>query len=110
MILARSSGVFASPPTLSNAGDIGWMPAVFTDPGVAFIPYSAARVAGCTSEPSVSVPIDTGAKPAATPTALPEDDPQGVWKGAKNQDTMSALVLGSCSRYDPGRESLQPHL
>ena len=70
------------------------MPAVSTDPGVAFIPYSAARVAGCTREPSVSVPIDTGAKPAATPTALPEDEPQGVWRGAKNQDAMPVLVFG----------------
>ena len=59
------------------------MPAVSTDPGVAFIPYSAARVAGCTSKPSVSVPIDNGAKPAATPTALPEDDPQGVCNSAR---------------------------
>lgn len=86
------------------------MPVVSTDPGVAFIPYNAARVAGCTSEPSVSVPIDTGAKPAATPTALPEDDPQGVWKGTKNQDTTSVLVFGCCSRYDLGRGFLQPHL
>ena len=70
------------------------MPTGSTDPGVAFIPYSAARVAGCTREPSVSVPIDTGAKPAATPTALPEDEPQGVWRGAKNQDAMSALSYG----------------
>jgi hypothetical protein len=49
------------------------------DPTVAFNPYSAARVAGCTTEPSDSVPIDTGLNPAATPAPLPEDDPPGVY-------------------------------
>lgn len=38
--------------------------------------YSAARPAGLTSDPSVSVPIEKGAYPAETPTAEPEDDPE----------------------------------
>jgi len=29
------------------------------------------------TEPSDSVPIDIGAKPAATPAALPDDEPAG---------------------------------
>jgi len=44
------------------------------------MPNNAARVAGCTIEPSDSVPIDSGPKPAATPAPLPEDDPHGVYK------------------------------
>jgi len=42
---------------------------------VGFIVYSAARLAGIISEPDVSVPMEIGAKPAATQTAEPEDDP-----------------------------------
>ena len=34
-------------------------------------------------EPSVSVPMLTGAKPAATPMALPDDEPQGVLRKKK---------------------------
>jgi hypothetical protein len=47
-------------------------------PTVALIPKSAALLAGCTMDPSVSVATASGANPAATPTALPEEDPPGV--------------------------------
>lgn len=42
-------------------------------------------MAGCTIEPSASVPIHTGVKPEATATAEPEDEPAGVccaWSGS----------------------------
>ncbi len=43
--------------------------------------YNAARPPGTMREPSVSVPIDTGAKPAETATAEPEEDPEGFYNG-----------------------------
>ena len=45
---------------------------------VGLIVYKAALPAGQTSDPSVSVPIARGAYPADTPTAEPEDDPEGL--------------------------------
>ena len=75
---ARSSEDFAMPPILSVSGDHGLVPSVDRSPAVALRPYSAALFAGCTIEPSVSVARESGAKPAAIPTALPEDDPPGV--------------------------------
>jgi hypothetical protein len=58
--------------------------------------YKEARPAGQTSDPSVSVPTLSGAYPAATTTADPEEDPEGLYK--ENQldfDLMSRRV----SRY-----------
>ena len=46
-------------------------------PTVGFRQYNAARPPGKTIEPSVSVPMETGASPAATETADPEEDPPG---------------------------------
>lgn len=44
---------------------------------VGFNPNNAARSDGQMMDPSVSVPIEMGENPEATPTALPEDEPQG---------------------------------
>jgi hypothetical protein len=46
-------------------------------PTVGLRQYSAAREPGKTIEPLVSVPMETGANPAATETAEPEEDPPG---------------------------------
>lgn len=43
---------------------------------VGLIVYKAARPEGHTNDPSVSVPMEKGAYPAATETAEPEDDPE----------------------------------
>lgn len=51
------------------------MPSPGTMPKVGFSVYNAARVAGSTRKPSVSVPIEIGASPAATETAEPDDEP-----------------------------------
>lgn len=40
--------------------------------------YTEARPAGQISDPSVSVPTLSGAYPAATTTADPEEDPEGL--------------------------------
>ncbi len=76
--LARSPGVRAMPPMLSVSALQGAVPSVGIRPTVAFSPYRDALLAGCTMDPSVSVAKARGAKPAATPTALPEDEPAGV--------------------------------
>lgn len=42
------------------------------------IVYMEARPAGQTREPSVSVPTLSGAHPAETTTAGPDDEPEGL--------------------------------
>ena len=42
------------------------------------MPTTPLIEAGQVIEPFVSVPMDTGTKPKATATALPELDPQGL--------------------------------
>lgn len=49
-----------------------------TLPTGGFMAYRDARDAGTTIEPSVSIPSDTMAKPAETPTDETEDEPPGV--------------------------------
>lgn len=65
------------PPTLPSLLPSDCELEISTAPIVAFIECSAARAAGWTSDLSTSVPIENGAKPAATPTALPEEEPAG---------------------------------
>jgi hypothetical protein len=45
-------------------------------------PTTPLTEAGQVIEPSVSVPIAAGARPTATATALPEDEPQAVRSGS----------------------------
>jgi hypothetical protein len=40
--------------------------------------YRAARIDGCTIEPSDSLPMLKGENPAAVPTADPDGEPPGV--------------------------------
>ena len=54
------------------------MPDRLTRPSVGFSPTIPHALAGLTIEPSVSVPTDSGASPAATATADPELDPDGL--------------------------------
>lgn len=46
---------------------------------VGFKVYRAARLEGEMRDPSVSLPKEKGAYPAATETADPEDDPDVFW-------------------------------
>jgi hypothetical protein len=70
---------FDKTPSESKSGLPGWVPEVSARPGVAFNPNTAARLAGWTTDPSVSAPRAKGANPAATPTQLPEEEPEGVY-------------------------------
>jgi hypothetical protein len=56
------------------------MPSVGTRPIVGFKEYAPALVAGTRREPIVSLPIDRGAKPAASPAADPDDEPPGAYR------------------------------
>lgn len=76
---ARSYTVFAIGPAESKCLDIGTIPSCGTKPIVGLIVYKAALPAGHIKDPSVSAPMDTGAYPADTPTAEPEEDPEGPY-------------------------------
>lgn len=47
--------------------------------GVGFGAYSAPREAGDVTDPSFSVPRESGLNPEATPTAEPEEEPPGAY-------------------------------
>ena len=54
------------------------MPVRLTRPSVGFTPTMPQALAGLMIEPSVSDPIASGASPAATATAEPELEPDGL--------------------------------
>lgn len=66
------------PPTVSKQAVTSIIPVKGTEPGVSFSAYKAATADGDTIDPEVSVPRAIGAKPHATPTADPVDEPAGV--------------------------------
>jgi hypothetical protein len=99
--LAKSKVDFAKAPMPSKSGLPGWVPERSTVPWVALRAYNAARPAGCTTDPIDSRPNEMGAKPAATATALPDEDPDGVYafqnrRGGGGLRTYSHCVLKRC--------------
>ena len=72
---AASRTVLAIGPGESCDAEIGTTPVVGTSPTVGFSPTQPLNAAGHVMEPSVSVPIAYGARPAATAAPLPELDP-----------------------------------
>lgn len=64
--------------TESWVGARGMTPLLDTTPTLGLNPTSEAVAAGLMMEPSVSVPSATRARFAATPTAEPELEPQGL--------------------------------
>lgn len=78
-------------PAESKLADMGTTPCWGMRPIVGLIVYNAARPAGQTSDPLVSVPMAIGAYPAETPTAEPDEDPDGFWG-------LSALLRGVCNQ------------
>ncbi len=75
---AASATLRAIGPALSWLKEIGMMPSRLTSPTVGLSPTMPLTAAGQTMLPSVSVPMATTAKLAATATALPELEPQGL--------------------------------
>src|SRR5215831_12546666 len=74
---AASATEVAIGPAVSCASDSGTMPARLTRPRVGLTPTTPQALDGETIEPSVSVPTASGARPAETPAADPELDPDG---------------------------------
>src|ERR1700712_4462845 len=66
-------------PAVSCVCEIGMIPERLTRPTVGLRPTMPQRVAGEMMEPSVSVPMATAQRLAATATADPELDPEG-WR------------------------------
>ena len=77
-ISAASSTERASGPGVSSVVLSGSTPYVLILPAVTFRPTTPHHAAGSRTEPPVSVPIATGARPAATATPEPLEDPPGV--------------------------------
>src|SRR5947208_7141440 len=76
--VAASATVRAMGPAVSWLWAMGMTPARLTRPTVGLIPTIEQQVEGDTMEPSVSVPMATAHRLAATATADPELDPDGV--------------------------------
>lgn len=74
-MMAMSCGDRAMGPAESNSGEMGTMPVDGIKPWVGFIAYTSFLEDGVKMDPDVSVPVDTGAKPAATPAHDPDEDP-----------------------------------
>ncbi len=75
---AVSSTERAIGPGVSSVNESGSTPWVLIRPAVTLSPTIPHHAAGSLTEPPVSVPIATGASPAATATAEPLDEPPGV--------------------------------
>ena len=69
------------------------MPARLTSPVVGLMAAIPHALAGQTIDPSVSVPTASGASPAATATAEPELDPDGLRPGPRGLTAWPPTVL-----------------
>src|SRR5262249_59515658 len=65
-------------PAVSCSAEIGTIPVLLIRPTVGLMPTMPQACAGLTIDPSVSVPTASGASPAATATAEPELEPDGL--------------------------------
>src|SRR5215475_14055223 len=65
-------------PAVSCCAEIGMTPVRLTRPSVGLMPTSSFAPDGHTIEPSVSVPMVTVARSAATAAAEPLDEPHGL--------------------------------
>src|ERR1700753_79772 len=73
-----SSTVSEKIDTQSSVRQAGTTPEVGTRPRLGFNPTILLSIAGTRPEPAVSVPSESGTRPAETATADPELDPPGV--------------------------------
>ena len=75
--MAASLTVLAIGPAVSCVEEIGMIPLLLNNPTVGFMPTIPFTDEGETTEPSVSVPIATAHKLAATAAPEPELEPEG---------------------------------
>lgn len=111
MRLAISIALLAIGPAISRISLTGMTPSISIKPLLGFNVKTLARVAGMIKEPQVSVPIATGANPAATAHALPEEDPPGPCLCVRIGKGSLAVYLHCAHRIVP-RDStlLQPRV
>ena len=83
-------------PAVSWLAAIGMIPARLTRPTVGFTVTKLFWLAGESSEPDVSVPIDAAHSPAATATAEPALDPPVGRIGIPRSFTAGACGLRTC--------------
>ena len=76
--MAASFTVLANGPAVSCVAEIGIMPERLNKPTVGFMPTKLHTDAGHVIEPSVSVPMATAQRLAATATPEPELEPHGL--------------------------------
>ena len=78
-----SSTVSPKIDTQSSVRQAGTTPRTGTAPSVGFSPTRLLSPAGTRPEPAVSVPSAKQARPDATATAEPEEEPPGTTAGSK---------------------------
>src|ERR1700719_4970354 len=91
--MAASRTVRVRGPAVSWLWAMGMMPARLISPTVGFTVTTPFWLAGDSSDPDVSVPIATAARPAATATAEPELDPPGATIGTPARLTSGAYRI-----------------
>ena len=79
---ARSATRRANGPTWSNDHASGTTPARETRPNVGLSPNTPHSAAGTRIEPLVSVPSESGTRPAATAAAEPPEEPPAMRDGS----------------------------
>ena len=84
---AASATVRVRGPTVSSDGARGNTPVRGMRPWVTLRPTRPQRAAGTRTEPPVSVPIPTAARPPATAAAEPPEDPPGEVAGSQGLRT-----------------------
>jgi hypothetical protein len=78
-----SATVRAIGPRVSRVVERGTVPAIGSEPSVVFSPTRSLKAAGIRTEPPVSLPKAAMARPRATATALPLEEPPGTRVGSK---------------------------
>src|SRR5690606_23305523 len=81
-------------PIVSNVCDKGNVPSRQISPLVVFRPVMPLREEGVRTEPPVSVPIAHGARPAATATPEPLDEPPGIRCSVMSQGFQGVPING----------------
>ena len=77
-ISAQSSTVRAMGPIVSRVRESGNTPRLSIRPSLVLNPTMPQKPAGARIEPPVSLPIAQGARPPATATAAPDEDPPAM--------------------------------
>src|SRR3954454_105003 len=92
-MIAQSSAVRASGPTVSSVNESGMQLARLTRPFVGLKPLTPQKCAGMRIEPPVSEPSAAGTSRAATAEPEPEEEPPVMLSGLQGLDTLPVWTL-----------------